>query len=64
MGSYLAVPCREVDEELGAGNGMEYGVGEMQVCILATGPWLHVKYMHAVIQYVSYLLSIYVIGIN
>ena len=30
MGSYLSTPCSEVDEELGAGNGMEYGVGEMQ----------------------------------
>ena len=32
MGSYLATACKEVDEELGSGNGMEYGVGEMQVC--------------------------------
>jgi hypothetical protein len=31
MGSYLATPCRDVDEEIGDGNGMQYGVGEMQV---------------------------------
>jgi hypothetical protein len=31
MGVYLSQPCKVVDAEEGAGNGLRYAAGEMQV---------------------------------